>query len=263
MHYSTPSVTRGQNTHTPRVTPRPISASIWEPFNKPEYSVSLGKDDKDFCHQDVQCCASNPPSPSPLPPGVGISYCLYTPNGDKSQFLGSAVLTPHGLCPPFDACPNTNLFQHFFGIKFHYKNHTHVQGISQFEFAHCFGFINNLTYRLSKPANKYCLNTAVPEQTSVWLFNQVFDCLVLIRDMYCKIMSSRQHAAPAATIQSFVNGAVASQLSSREQWIEAYRKNKECKMLLTLIKNPGKISKDSLKDIHYCSGSRCKIFILS
>ncbi len=27
---------------------------------------------------------------------------------------------------------------------------------------------------------------------------------------------------------------------------------KECKMLLTLVKNPGKINKDSLKDVHYC-----------
>ena len=198
------------------VTPRPIGASIWEQFNKPEHSVSLGKDEKDFCCQEVRYPASNPPSPSPLPPGVKISYCLHTPNGDKSQFLGSTVLSPHGLCPPFDACPNTNLFQHFFGIKFHYKNHTHVQGISQFEFACCFGFIDNLTYHLSKPANKYCLNTAVPARTSVWLFNQVFDHLVLIHNMNCKILCPHQYAAPAATIQSFVNSAVGSRLPSCE-----------------------------------------------
>jgi hypothetical protein len=37
----------------PRVTPWPIGASIWEPFNRPKHSVSLGKDGKDFCHQDV------------------------------------------------------------------------------------------------------------------------------------------------------------------------------------------------------------------
>jgi hypothetical protein len=141
-----------------RVTPRPIGASIWEPFNRPEHSISLGKDNEDFCHQDVQYCASNPPSPSPLPHRVEISYCLHTPNGDKSQCLGSAVLSPHRLCPPFDACPNTNLFQHFFGIEFHHENHMHTWGIPPFKFARCFGFIDNLTYHLSKPANKYCLD---------------------------------------------------------------------------------------------------------
>ncbi len=115
----------------PPVTPWPIGASIWEPFNRPKHSVSLSKDDKDFCHQDARYRASNPPSPSPLPTGVEISSCLHTPNGDESQFSGSAVLSPHVLCPPFDACPNTNLFQHFFGIKFHYENHTQVWEISQ------------------------------------------------------------------------------------------------------------------------------------
>ncbi len=87
----------------------------------------------------------------------------------------------------------------------------HKWGISQFKFAHCFGFVDNLTC-LSKPANKYCLNAAVPAQTSVWLFNQVFDCLVLIRNMNCEIVGPCQYAVPAVTIQSFIKGAVESQL---------------------------------------------------
>jgi hypothetical protein len=37
----------------PHITPWPINASFWEPFNKPEHSVSLGKNDKDFCCQDI------------------------------------------------------------------------------------------------------------------------------------------------------------------------------------------------------------------
>jgi hypothetical protein len=83
-----------------------------------------------------------------------------------------------------------------------------VQEKSQFEFARCFGFIDDLTYHLSKPANKYCLDAVVPTRASVWLFNQVFDCLVLIPDMNCKIVGPRQYAAPAATIQSFVNSTI-------------------------------------------------------
>ncbi len=95
------------------------------------------------------------------------------------------------------------------------------------------------------------INT-VSTRTSICLFNQAFDRLVLIRDMNCKILGPCQYAAPAATIQSFVNGAVESRLPSREQWVEAYKKDKECATLLTLVKNPGKIGKDSLKDVPYC-----------
>ena len=76
--------------------------------------------------------------------------------------------------------------------------------------------------------------------------------MILIRDMNCKIVGPWQYATPAATIQSFVSGNVGSCLPSCERWVNAYRKDKECKMLFTLVNNPGKISMDSLKEVHYC-----------
>jgi hypothetical protein len=145
-----------------------------------------------------------------------------------------------------------NIFQHFFGIKFYFKNHTHIQGISQFEFARCFGFVDNLTYCLSKPANKFYLDAAVLAGTSAWLFDQIFDHMIIIRIMNCKILGPWQYAAPVATIQSFVSGAVGSHLPSCKQWVNTYRKDMECKMLFTRVNNPEKISKDSLKGVHYC-----------
>ena len=82
------------------------------------------------------------------------------------MLAGAAVISSDGLCPPFDASPNNNLFQHLFGIEFNYDNHSRVRGISPFEFARCFGFINDLTYCLSQPANKFSLDAAVPARTS-------------------------------------------------------------------------------------------------
>ncbi len=76
--------------------------------------------------------------------------------------------------------------------------------------------------------------------------------MILIRDMNCKIVGPLQYVAPAATIQSFVSGAVRSCLPSCKQWVNAYRKDKKCKMLFTLVNNLGKISKDSQKEVHYC-----------
>jgi hypothetical protein len=47
-----------------------------------------------------------------------------------------------------------------------------------FEFAHCFGFINQLTYHLSQVPCKFCLDSAMPARTSAWLFEQVHAYLV-------------------------------------------------------------------------------------
>jgi hypothetical protein len=84
-----------------------------------------------------------------------------------------------------------------------------------FEFAPCFGFIDNLTYQLSQPANKFCLEAAVPGCTSAWLFEQVYAHLTFIRDSNCEIFSPNQFAAPAATIQAFINGTIGARFLSR------------------------------------------------
>jgi hypothetical protein len=157
-----------------------------------------------------------------------------------------------GLCPPFDACLNTNLFQHLFGIKFAYENHLHVQGILPFKFAHCFGFTDDLAYRLSQPKNKFCLDGAIPGRTSSWLFKQIHAHLIFLRNSNCKIMMPKQYAALAATIQAFVNGDIGSRLPSHSHWIKAHSDNPKCSTLCHLAENPGAIFKEALKNVHYC-----------
>jgi hypothetical protein len=110
------------------------------------------------------------------------------------------VVSTKGLCPPIDACPNTNLFQHLFGIEFAFEDHLRVWGIFPFKFACCFGFTDDLTYRLLHPKNKFCLDGTIPSRTSSWLFEQIHAHLVFLRDSNCEIMSPKQYAAPAATI---------------------------------------------------------------
>jgi len=139
------------------------------------------------------------------------------------MLAGAAVISSDGLCPPFDASPNTNLFQHLFGIEFNYDNHSRVRGISPFEFARSFGFVDDLTYRLSQPANKFSLDAAVPAHTSAWLFEQVHAHLTFIRDSNCEIFSPNQFAAPAATIQAFFYGAIGTRLLSHARWVEGPR----------------------------------------
>ena len=75
--------------------------------------------------------------------------------------------------------------------------------------------------------------------------------LTFSRDSNCEIFSPNQFAAPAATIQAFVNGAIGARLPSHAQWVKAYTANSECCMIRDLVINPGKICKETLKTVHY------------
>ena len=231
--------------------PRPLGWSLWEPFNRTEHPVSLAMDDDDFIRQDIKFTATLPPPTFIHSPGVAIKYFLHGYHSDESMLAGAAVISSDGLCPPFDASPNKNLFQHLFEIKFNYENHSCIRGISPCEFACCFGFFDDLTYRLSQPANKFSLDAAIPARTSAWLFEQVHAHLTFLRDSNCEIFSPNQFAAPAATIQAFVNGAIGARLPSHAQWVEAYAADPECCAMRDLVLNPGKLSKETLKGIHY------------
>jgi hypothetical protein len=138
-----------------------------------------------------------------------------------------------------------------FGIEFSYKNYTHVCGISPFEFAQCFRFQDNLSYRLSHPSCKFALNMAVPSMTSAWIFDQVHAQLVFLCDSNCKIFLSNKWAAPAACIQSFVNSAIGTQLPSRSQWIDAYNNNPVCTAIWAMVLDPSSIRKETLNDVDY------------
>jgi hypothetical protein len=124
------------------------------------------------------------------------------------MLAGAAVVSSDGLCPPFNASPNKKHVSTLVWDEFHYENYSHVRGILPFKFARCFGFNNDLTYRLSQPANKICLDATIPGCTSEWLLEQVHAHLTYIQDSNCKIFSPNQFAAPAANIQAFVNGTI-------------------------------------------------------
>jgi hypothetical protein len=235
----------------PPSPPRPLRLALWEPFNCPEHSVSLAKDDDDFMRQDVKFFTTLPEPTHPYPPGVSVKYFLHGPASEESLLAGAAVVSCDGLCPPFDATPNKSIFQHLFGLEFHFDNHTHLRGISPFEFARCFGFQDDLTDRLSQPGHLFCLDAAIPGRTSKWIFEQAHTHLTYIWDSNCEIFSPNQFVAPAATVQAFVNGAIGTRLPSHDCWVEACASDPECVIIMDLVTNPGKICRESLKGVHY------------
>ncbi len=192
----------------PPISPQPIGLFLWEPFNRMEHSVSLARNNKDFIPQDIQFTTADPTLEVESEKGVPIKYFIHGHGADESTLCSSAIVSTDGLCPAFDAGGNQNMFQHLFGIEFHYDNHTRVRGVSPFEFAWCFGFVDNLTYWLSHPACKFALDAVIPSHTLVWIFDQVHAYLIYLGDLNSKIFLPNQWTTPAANIQSFVNGAI-------------------------------------------------------
>jgi hypothetical protein len=86
------------------VSPHPIGAFIWEPFNRPEqHLVSLACNNNGFCCQDVKFTTTKPSSEVQLAKGVIVKYFLHGHGSNKSTLCGFAVISTDGLCPPFDA----------------------------------------------------------------------------------------------------------------------------------------------------------------
>jgi hypothetical protein len=160
--------------------------------------MCLAREDDNFCCQDVQFTATNPSDEMPVPHGLVVKYYIHGHGSDEIILCGAAVVSVDGMCAPFDANANQNMFQHLFGIEFHFGDHTHIRGISPFEFARCFGFTDTLTYRLSHPSCKFALDAAIPGHTLAWIFEQVRAYLVFVKDLNCKIFLPNKWAAPCS-----------------------------------------------------------------
>jgi hypothetical protein len=57
-----------------------------------------------------------------------------------------------------------------------------------------------------------------------------------------EIYQPNQHAAPAATIQAFLSGAVTTQLPTRAHWLQAYENDSELSCIQAIVLNPSTLS---------------------
>jgi hypothetical protein len=125
------------------------------------------------------------------------------------------------LCPPFGGAPNTTLFYYQFGIKFHCNDHIYVWASLPFEFTSCFGFTDDIRYRLSQLNNWVALDARIPALMSAWLFNHINDRLCAIQESNSEIFPPRHYTAPAAHIQAFVKGTIGTHIPDKHHWIKA------------------------------------------
>ena len=91
----------------------------------------------------------------------------------------------------------------------------------------------------------------MPGRTLSWLFEQVHLHLVYLRDANSKIFSPNQFAAPAATIQTLVNGTICTRLPSKDRWVQAYTNDTELCAVRDLALNPSKITNKALANVNH------------
>jgi len=89
----------------PSVTPKPIGAFVWEPFNRSEHSLSHGRNDDEFDSEKMIITIPKPVA-SAQSRGIVIKYHLHHADSDATILAGSSVLSSGGLCPLFESCPN-------------------------------------------------------------------------------------------------------------------------------------------------------------
>jgi hypothetical protein len=200
----------------PAVCSKPIALYLWDPFNQPEHSLCFGRDDIDFNKDDTARMTVSVPKQAETDgaPHMVVLFNLHCTGKEATILAGSSILSILGLCSPFEACSNRNLFQHFFGIEFAFNGHSYVRATSTFKFVCCFNLIKLIQYRLSHEKYPFGLDALMPVHTSAWVFDQVHSHLVFLCNLNCEVFLPNQFAAPAATIQTLVNGAVCTRLPS-------------------------------------------------
>ena len=239
----------------PFIPPSPIESFIWRPFNTRDMALSFSKDDSAFNTSlaDSVLTASIPVS-GPTIAHTYRSVCLYHlhRSADNHSLLrGSDIMDTAQLCPPFNGETSTNMFGHFFGIEYRVDDHIFVRAISPFEFVSCFRLIDALTYKLSHPSAHFLLDSAIPMRTSCYVFDIIHSRLQSIRDANSELLDPSHFAAPAATCQAFLNGAIGTKLPDSSRWIKAYDADPECALIRRLIVNPSLVSKRTLADVHF------------
>ena len=188
-----------------------------------------------------------------IPPCVRLDNSLHKVGETVSTTAGAMVLSPSGLCPPFEWCSNQNVFQHLFGIEFHCDGHTYIRPFSPFEFACCFNLSANIQYRLCHADYKFALDASMPAFTSAWLFSQINSTLEMLRAANTEIFTPNQAAAPAAAIQTLLNGATCTKMPSPSRWVLAYSNDSEMVALKKLVLNPSLITNATLADVKYAA----------
>jgi hypothetical protein len=78
----------------------------------------------------------------------------------------------------------------------------------------------------------------MPARNSARVFQEIHSQLVFLRDLNCEVFSPNKFAAPAAMVQTLVNGTICTRLPERELWLCAYDKDVKLCVVRELALNP-------------------------
>jgi len=91
------------------------------------------------------------------------------------------------------------------------------------------------------------MDAAIPAISLAHIFKQVLDRCLHIRSQNFETCEPNQYAAPAAYVETYLNGAIGIRMPSRDVWVKSYTKDPELSAVLKFVQNPGTISQRSLE----------------
>jgi hypothetical protein len=90
-------------------------------------AISLAHDDPHFANQDSpKMTITSPKSTTSTPSTIMLKYHIHRAGSDETILVGLNVISVDGLCPALNACPNSNIFQTYFGIEFNYNGRSYI-----------------------------------------------------------------------------------------------------------------------------------------
>jgi len=95
------------------------------------------------------------------------------------------------------------------------------------------------------------LDAGIPALPSAWIFDHIHEQLVTICDSNTEIFPPNQYAAPAAHVQAFVSGVVATPIPDCKRWVQAITSDPELSKIRDIVTNPSKLTNKALTKINY------------
>jgi len=91
------------------------------------------------------------------------------------------------------------------------------------------------------------MDAAIPAISLARIFKQVLDRCLHIRSRNFEICEPNQYAAPAAYVETYLNGAIGIRMPSRDVWVKPDTEDPELSAVLKFVQNPGTISQQSVE----------------
>ena len=185
------------------------------------------------------------------PRSASIQAIIKPKNDDYQNQLGYQLFDQTKPAP----LPSYNLgglFGQLFGMIYNTNdtNKRQCRAISSLEYISMFLYSKELNYHICTKMKSFTpLISTTPFNTMLSIINTTYNILNTIQNT--EIKNNSNILGESLSVSTSLNGLTIHKLPGEEEWTEAYRKDKTCKTLISMIKDPSLITQCNLQQVHF------------